>query len=143
MASNDRSGVEGTPIYMAPELFDGSARPKEATDVHALRHDLSSRTPRSCSRETLRKLSSPASGPSGARIGACPIGSLRSFAACGRQTPPLVPSCMTLELDVQRCRCRYGDSDSDDRSFVDEIVRKLSLCERHEEGNDSESCQCD
>jgi hypothetical protein len=63
----------------------------EATDMHALRHDLSSRTPRSRSRGTLRKPSSPASGPSGPRIGACPIdiGSLRSFAACGRQTPPL------------------------------------------------------
>jgi serine/threonine protein kinase len=36
MASNDRSGLEGTPIYMAPELFAGSARPSEATDVHAL-----------------------------------------------------------------------------------------------------------
>jgi serine/threonine protein kinase len=35
-----------------------------------------------------------------------------------------------LELDAQRCRCRYGDSDSDDRSSV-EIVRKLSLRERH------------
>jgi serine/threonine protein kinase len=36
MASNDRSDFEGTPIYMAPELFDGSARPNEAADVHAL-----------------------------------------------------------------------------------------------------------
>jgi hypothetical protein len=34
-----------------------------------------------------------------------------------------------LELDAQRCRCRYGDSDSDDRSSVDEIVRTLSLRE--------------
>jgi hypothetical protein len=44
---------------------------------------------------------------------------------------------------VQRCRCRYGDSDSDDRSSVDEIVRKLSLRERHEEEHDSESYQSD
>jgi hypothetical protein len=129
MASNDRSGLEGTPINMALELFDGSARPNEATDVHAL-----GETCRAVHRdripvghcESRRRRQA-------ARVvlsGACPIGSLRSFAACGHQTPPLAPSCRTLCWSSTRNDTQADDdSDSDDRSSVDEIVRTLSLRE--------------
>jgi serine/threonine protein kinase len=137
MASNDRSGLEGTPINMALELFDGSARPNEATDVHAL-----GETCRAVHRdripvghcESRRRRQA-------ARVvlsGACPIGSLRSFAACGHQTPPLAPSCRTFcSSSTRNDADADGDSDSDDRSSVDEIVRTLSLRERHEEEHDT------
>jgi hypothetical protein len=111
LASNDRSCLEGTPIDMAPERFDRQRAPERGHRRARARRDLSSRTPRSRCRGTLRKPSSPAARV-GPRIGACPIGSLRSFAACGRQTAPLAPSCRTLELDAQ-----HADSDGVDGRF--------------------------
>jgi hypothetical protein len=132
MASNDRSGLEGTPIFMAPELFDGSARPNEAADVHAL-----GETCRAVHRDRVRvgRCEAVVAGkgpewPADRRV----IGSLRSFAACGYQTPPLAPSCRTFcSSSTRNDADADGDSDSDDRSSVDEIVRKLSLRERDRE----------
>ena len=97
---------------MAPELFDGSACPNEATDMHAL-----GMTCRAVRRDrvlvdggTFRKPSSRQAAR------ACPIGSLRLFAACGHQTPPLA-SCRKFCWSSTR-----NEAD---------VVRKLSLRERH------------
>jgi hypothetical protein len=95
---------------MAPELFDGSACPNEATDTHTL--GMTCRAERRdrvlvghCESRRRRQAAR-----------ACPIRSLRLFAACGHQTPPLA-SCRKFCWSSTR-----NEAD---------VVRKLSLRERH------------
>jgi hypothetical protein len=122
MASvDDRSGLEGTPIFMAPELFDGSACPNEATDTHAL-----GMTCRAVRRDRVL-VGHCESRRRRQAARACPIGSLRLFAACGHQTPPLA-SCRKFCWSSTR-----NEAD---------VVRKLSLRERHRQRERRERRRC-
>jgi serine/threonine protein kinase len=146
MASNDRSGLEGTPIYMAPELFAGSARPSEATDVHALGMTFYETT---SFVEPYTEIAFPwdiakavvagkrPEWPAERRVPDWFAALVRRMWAPDAATRPVVQDVL-LELDAHDADAD-SDSDGDKRSSVDDIVRKLSLRERQRSENEDEN----
>jgi serine/threonine protein kinase len=146
MASNDRSGLEGTPIYMAPELFDGSARPNEATDVHALGMTFYETT---SFNKPYTEIAFPwdiakavvagkrPEWPAERRVPDWFAALVRRMWAPDAATRPVVQDVL-LELDAHDADAD-SDSDGDKRSSVDDIVRKLSLRERQHSENEDEN----
>jgi hypothetical protein len=129
LASNDRSGLEGTPIDMAPELFDRQRAPERGHRRARARARLV---------EPYTEIALPWDIANTVVAGKRPEWRAERcvpdwFAALVRRmwTPDAAARSAVQDVGARRATMQMRGSDSDDRCSVDEIVRKLSLRDRH------------